>query len=171
MYPAILLMVVYIVFMICMDEHTASEKKIFSRIAFAFACLSAGILSIDYFVQLTVIQPSLIHAEYDAIGILTQYNPHGIFIALEELGYVFMSISFLFMAPVFSGTGRIIKTLRIISVSGFLLTALSFTLISLIYGVNREYYFEIAVISIDYIILILFGILIGISLISSKGNH
>ena len=31
---------------------------------------------------------------------LIQYNPHGVFIALEEPGYLVMSLSFLFMAPV-----------------------------------------------------------------------
>ena len=36
------------------------------------------------------------NGETDGIALLTQYNGHGIFIAMEELGYITMSISFLF---------------------------------------------------------------------------
>jgi hypothetical protein len=162
MYPAMLLMVVFVVYMVCIDEFACSNRKIFSRIALIFACLSAGVLSADYFIQVTVIQPSLINGELDAIGILTQYNPHGIFIALEESGYTFMSISFFFIAPVFSGSGRTKTILRQTAFSGFILTVLSFAVISFIYGINREYRFEVAAISIDYIVLILLGTLSGI---------
>jgi len=38
---------------------------------------------------------------------MIQYNPHGVFLALEELGYLLMSLSFLFMAPVFAGRSRL----------------------------------------------------------------
>lgn len=33
------------------------------------------------------------HGETEGITLLTQYNAHGIFIALEELGYLLMSLS------------------------------------------------------------------------------
>jgi hypothetical protein len=33
------------------------------------------------------------HGETEGITLLTQYNAHGIFIVLEELGYLLMSLS------------------------------------------------------------------------------
>jgi hypothetical protein len=162
MYPAILMMVVFVVYVICVDQYADANRKILSKIALVFACLSAGVLSVDYFIQVTVIQPSLINGELDTIGILTQYNPHGIFIALEEIGYIFMSISFLFIAPIFSGSGRIQPIIRWTALLGFILTVLSFAVISFIYGIYREYRFEVVVITINFIVLILLGILSGI---------
>lgn len=168
MYPAMLLMVFSVIYIVSIDEYAGAKRKILSRTALLFACLSAGILTVDYFIQVTVIQPSLINGELDAIGILTQYNPHGIFIALEEIGYIFMSISFLFIAPLFSGSGRILAMLRWTAISGFALTVLSFAVITFIYGIHREYLFEVAVFTIDYIVLILLGLFSGIMFRNSK---
>lgn len=80
---------------------TRQDKKIYGYIGLSFSIISATILLIDYFVQISVIQPSLLQGETEGIAILTQYNPHGIFIALEEIGYLMMSLSFLCVAPVF----------------------------------------------------------------------
>jgi hypothetical protein len=42
---------------------------------------------------------SLMNGQAQGIALLTQYNPYGVFIVLEELGYLLMSLSFLFLAP------------------------------------------------------------------------
>jgi hypothetical protein len=34
--------------------------------------------------------------ETDGIALITQYNEHGLFIAMEELGYITMSIALVF---------------------------------------------------------------------------
>ncbi len=96
------------------------------------------------------------------IAILTQYNPHGIFIALEEIGYLIMSASFLFIAPVFSGTDRLERAIRWIFIISFILTMLSLIIFSIVYGINREYRFEVVVISIDWITLIVSGMLLSV---------
>jgi len=41
---------------------------------------------------------SLMNSETEGLAALIQYNPHGVFLALEELGYMIMSLPFLFMA-------------------------------------------------------------------------
>lgn len=101
MYPAMLLMLIYVVFMVCVDQYASGSKKIYSRVSLIFSCMSAFMLIVNYFFQVSVIQPSLINGEFDGIALLIQYNPHGIFIAAEEIGYIFMSLSLLFLAPVF----------------------------------------------------------------------
>jgi hypothetical protein len=108
--------------MVCLHHYAAPEKKIFSQLGLAFALIAATTLIIDYFVQISVIQPSLMNGETDEISLLTQYNPHGIFIALEDMGYLVMSVSFLCVAPIFSSRDRLEGAVRWTFIVGFLLT-------------------------------------------------
>jgi hypothetical protein len=162
MYLAILLALIFIVLMVCIHHYASREKKVFSQVGLSFAIISATVLIIDYFIQISVIQPSLVNGETEGIAILTQYNPHGIFIALEDIGYLMMSIAFLFMAPVFSVTNRLEGSIRWIFVAGFVLTVMSFIMLSILYGINLEYRFEVAAIAINYIVLIVSGILLSV---------
>src|SRR5688572_6591255 len=54
MYPAILLTIIYVVFMVCIHHHTSKDRKLFSQIGVSFALMGASTLIIDYFVQLAV---------------------------------------------------------------------------------------------------------------------
>ena len=162
MYPAMLLVLVFVVYVICVGQDARKEQKVFSAAALSFACISSGIIFVDYFVQVSVLQPSLINGEYEAIALFTQYNPHGLFIALEEAGYLLMSIAILFLTPIFAGPGRIRTALRWTSLLNFIFSILSLIIISIIYGISREYRFEVAVISFNFIALILVGLLSAI---------
>ncbi|KUG04007.1 hypothetical protein ASZ90_018596 [hydrocarbon metagenome] len=161
MYPAILLTIFFVIFIVCIHQYAADDKKIYSQIGLSFALIAATILITDYFVQISVIQPSLLNGETDGISILTQYNPHGLFIALEEIGYLMMSLAFFCVSPVFSKATRLEKSLRWVFISCFILTCLSLIMIAGQYGINREYRFEVAVITIDWMVLILSGILMS----------
>jgi hypothetical membrane protein len=81
---------------------------------------------------------------------------------LEELGYLLMSLSFLFMAPVFVNKNRLEAAVRWVFVISFLLTVLALTLTSINYGLDRQDRFEVAVISIDWLVLIINGVLLSI---------
>ena len=117
------------------------------------------ILFIDYFIQVSVIQPSILAGETDGISILSQFNPHGIFIVLEEIGFLFIILSLFALVPVFSDKNSNQKAIKWTSIIGFALTIISFILISLMYGIKREYRFEVAVISITWLELIVLGFL------------
>jgi hypothetical protein len=162
MYTAIMLAVIFVVLIICIHYYAAAEKKIFSHTGLFFSMISATALIIDYFIQISVIQPSLINGETEGIAILSQYNPHGVFIALEEVGYILMGLVFVCLVPVFSVNNRLERAIRRIFVVGFILIIVAFIVISYQYGIKREYYFEVAVITIDYIVLIVSGILLSI---------
>jgi hypothetical protein len=159
MYPGILLMLMYVVFTVCIHQHASKERKLFSQLGVAFSIMSATTLVVDYFIQVSVIQPSLLRGETDGLSILTQYNPHGVFIVLEEAGYLLMSCSFLFTAFVYSRKDKLENAVRLTFIIGFALAVLSLVLIAIAFGINREYRFEIAVISIDFLVLIITGIL------------
>ena len=48
-------------------------------------------------------QPSILLGETEGFALLTQYNPHGVFIALEDLGYFLMGMAFVFLGALFAG--------------------------------------------------------------------
>jgi len=162
MYSAIVLSLAYYVLMVAIHYFAPSDKKIFSHIGLSFALISTATFVTDYFLQVSVIQPSLLQGETDGIALLSQFNAHGVFIVLEEIGFFMMSLSFLFMAPVFAGKTKTDKAIRWLFIASFALNALSLTLYSIFYGIQREYRFEVATISINWLTLIVSGILLSV---------
>ena len=162
MFAAIMLILVYVILMVSIHSYAAGQKKIFSQIGLSFAIITAVILLSDYFVQFFVIPMSLKNGETEGIAMLIQYNPHGLFLVLEELGYLVMSLSFLFMAPVFANRDRLESAVRWIFIVGFVLVMVSLAVISIIYGLERQDRFEVAAISIDWLVLIINGVLLSI---------
>jgi hypothetical protein len=79
--------------------HALNEKKVFSQIALSLATMCAVLLMADLLIQWTVVLPSTQSGETIGLSLFTQYNPHGIFVSLESLGYLMMSTAFLFLAP------------------------------------------------------------------------
>ncbi|MBX4187129.1 MAG: hypothetical protein KW802_02635 [Candidatus Doudnabacteria bacterium] len=154
MFIAILQLIVLVIFITVLHLSAPSDKKTWSLAGLIFAVVSVAILLSDYFVQVSVVQPSVLKGETGGIALLSQYNPHGIFIALEELGYLLMSLGLGLMAPVL-GADRLSKIVKWIFVSCLVLTVLSFAAIIAAYGINREYRFEIASITFNWIALIL----------------
>ena len=169
MFPAILLNIAFITLMVCYHYFVSNHKKIFSVTALIFAAISTTILNIDYFTQLVIIQPSIINAEFDGIAILTQYNPHGVFIALEEFGYLMMSISFLFAGIAYSSKLRFGKSLKWMLIIGFLLSVISLIYTRIYFGLNTGYLFEVVIITINWLVQLIFSIMI--SIVFYRTNH
>lgn len=161
MFLAMILFLFYLTMMVCLHQVVQSAKKHFSLLGLAFAMMATLILFSNYFVQVSVIQPSLLAGETEGIAMLSQYNAHGIFIVLEEIGFLFICISFFCCVPVFSNATANEKAIKWTAIVSFFLTIVSFTAIILMYGVNREYRFEIAVISIVWIELIITSLLMA----------
>ena len=170
MFPAILIMLSYTGLIAAVHRFASRGVKVYSLIGLAFAIVSSTIIIINYFLQITVIQTSVLNGEFDGIALLTQYNPHGIFIALEELGFLIMSFSFLCLVPVFKG-GGIMKALRWVFTISFLLSTGSLVYIGLTLGHERGYLFEIVIISITWLELIIAGILMSIFFRKSNVNR
>ena len=159
---AMSMILAYVILMVSIHVSIPNNMGIFSLIGLAFALISAGILISDYFLQFTVIPTSLANNEMDGLAMLIQYNPHGIFIALEELGYLLMSLSFLFFGFVFTNKNRLSSAIRWIFIMSFVLVIFSFVLISFIFGIERLDRFEVVAISVNWLALIVNGVLLGI---------
>ena len=142
---AIVLVLAYVTLMVSIHSYASRQKKIFSQVGLSFALIAAAVLVADYFIQFSVIPMSLTNGETEGLAMLIQYNPHGVFLALEELGYLVMSLSFLFMAPVFANKNRLESAVRWIFVIAFILVIVSLVVSSINYGLDRQDRFEVAV--------------------------
>ena len=92
MYPAMLMAVAFVALLAVVHQHARPAAKSYSLVGLVLGSMSASVLLVDYYLQATVMQVSLEKAQLDGWAMLTQYNPNGVFIALEELGYLLMSL-------------------------------------------------------------------------------
>lgn len=162
MYPAFLMALLFVVLVVCIHHYASADKKVFSQIALSFAIISATVHALNYFIQLAVVQPSLLKGEVEGLSLFSQYNPHGVFIALEDVGYLTMGVAFLFVAVVFSRQERLERVIRLLFTTSSVLAVGSLIFLALLYGSNLEYRYEVAAILIDWITLIISGALLGL---------
>jgi hypothetical protein len=162
MYLSIFQLFAYLMFMATNHHLAQAERKLFSLISFSFALISSTVLLLAYFVQFSVVPASMMNGETDGIAILTQYNGHGLFIAMEDLGYITMALSFLFLSFVFSRKSLLERALHLILLFSFAGTACFFLFYLIKYGIDRSYRFEVAAISMNWLTIIVSGILSGI---------
>ena len=141
-------------------HHQASDdKRLFSQISLSFATISVGLLMLDFFIQWTVVLPSTQTGEVSGLYLFTQYNPHGLFVSIESLAYLLMSTSFLALAPLYSG-GGLQRSIQRIFVAGFVLAVCSFVVLAM--ARQDIVQFEVLVIMIDWLTLIVTGIMMAI---------
>jgi hypothetical protein len=160
MYPAALMVLFFVVVVACLHQRAAAGSRLYTRVALALAAISATALLADYFVQLAVVQPSLLKGEVAGLSLLSQYNPHGVFIALEDLGFLVMGLAFLFAAAGLAGRSRLERTARYVFAAGGALAVLALVVLALVYRSDLEYRYEVAAIAIDWLTLIAGGVLL-----------
>ncbi|MFO7656692.1 MAG: hypothetical protein R6W78_06460, partial [Bacteroidales bacterium] len=161
MYLAIFQLFAFVVFMVVNHFIANTVKKLYTFLGISFALISSTVLLIAYFTQFSVVPISVMKGETEGIALITQYNDHGLFIAMEELGYITMSIALFFLAFAFSKKSRAEKVIRIILVSQLFLTIMAFIFYSIKFGIERSYRFEVATITINWLVIIIVGIMTG----------
>ena len=163
--PGLLLVPSVIVLMACIHASAPEPKKLFGRLGLSFALVYAVVILLDYFVQLTVVIPSLQAGETAGLSLFTQYNPHGVFIALEALGYLALSVALFCVAPVFGG-GRGQRATSWLFVGGFVLVVTAFVAFNVI-G-HDLVAFEVSALSINWIVLIASAALLAVAFRRSR---
>jgi hypothetical protein len=103
--PSLLLGSTFLVLTVCVRRVAPPDRRVYGEVAVAFATAYAVLVSLVYFVQLTLVAPRL--ARGDTAGIEAfVFVPFDSFLyAVDILGYAFMSVSTLFAARVFAGGG------------------------------------------------------------------
>jgi hypothetical protein len=154
MYAAIAATLLYVAFALAVATRASPTRRLVAQLGVLFSVMAALTVVMDYYLQLTVVQPSLLAGESDGVSLLTQFNEHGVFIALEELGYLLMSASLACLASAVPGTTRLERAVRWLFAGGFAVTCAALVYFLVRYGHGRGYLFEIAVITVTWLTLI-----------------
>lgn len=163
MYLAIFQLFAFVIFMVTNHFIASAAKKLYTFLSISFTLISSTVLLIAYFTQFSVVPISVMKGEAEGIALITQYNEHGLFIAMEELGYITMSIALFFLAFAFYKKNRIERIIRVILISQLILTIIAFIYFSIMFGIERSYLFEVATITINWLCIIVVGIMIGLA--------
>ncbi len=103
----------YIVLLNSIHEYARDEHKVLVRISLCFGVAFAVLTGAHYFVQLSAIRLNLLHDNLEGLEQVVQANPYSAMSAINMLGWtIFLGLSSLFAAPVFSGSG-LEKVIRI----------------------------------------------------------
>ena len=123
--PSLLLAPSFALLMLCVHYYAPESKKIWSHAGIIFAVVYTVMVSINYYVQLTLVVPHLMSGEVESIRPFL-FTPFDSFIySVDVLGYSFMSLSTLFAAFVFNGTGLERTARRFLIANGLLIPFLA----------------------------------------------
>ena len=90
MYLAVFQLFAFVIFIVTNHFIVNASKKLYTFLSISFTLISSTVLLIAYFTQFSVVPISVMKGETEGIALLTQYNEHGLFIGMEELGYITM---------------------------------------------------------------------------------
>lgn len=100
--PSLFLAWTFVIMLISIHYYAPEESKIYSHIGMAFAILYAALVSIVYFVELSIAVPLVFQGQtYPQWLSFTSPAMMG---SIDGLGYGFMSIATLFASQVFAGS-------------------------------------------------------------------
>jgi len=109
--PSIFLGSSFLVLVVSIHNRTSDERRVWSQVAIAFATIYTALISVVYFVQLTLVAPRLFRGATEGIELLIFVPFDSFLYAVDILGYSFMSVATFFAAIVFTGRGleRVIR--------------------------------------------------------------
>lgn len=103
--PSLFLGSSLLVLVVSVHQLAAPDRSVWSHAAVAFATAYTVLISIVYFVQLTLVAPRIAQGRTAGIEILLFVPFDSFLYAVDILGYSFMSVSTLFAAQVLNGKG------------------------------------------------------------------
>jgi hypothetical protein len=169
MYPAVVLTLLTVVLVECIHHQVSPSRALLSRIAVGFTTMGAAVLVVDYASQLTFLQSALLLGETEGLSPWSQYNPHGVFIALENVGYALLNLAFLFIGAAMVHTlWKLWRAAGWVFVCGGALTLVLLVVYSAAYRVRLDYRFEVAAIGLTWLVLIAAPVLLTIAFIRTR---
>lgn len=162
MYPAVLVSLLFLGLILALTARSAARGRgLLARCSAAIGIVAVTTLVVDYGVQLAVVQPMLVRGEATGLGFLTQYDPGGLFIGLEDIGYTAMAVSFLLAGLAVVPERPVERVLRWVLVIGGLVTVGLLVVLGTAYGADLDYRYEVAAISVTWLTLAAAGAALG----------
>jgi hypothetical protein len=123
--PSLFLGSSFLVLVVCIHELATPDRRIWSRTAIAFATAYAVLISLNYYVLLTLVAPRLASGRVAGIEPFL-FTPFDSFLySVDILGYCFMSVATLLAARVFTGGGLERRARLFLTANGLLLPFLA----------------------------------------------
>lgn len=123
--PSLFLGSSFLILVVSTHQLAATERKVWSHAAIAFATAYAVLISTVYFVQLTLVAPRILQGRTEGIEPFVFIPFDSFLYAVDILGYSFMSVSTLLLANALTGKG-IARIARFwLTANGFLLPFLA----------------------------------------------
>ena len=95
----------FLLLVVCIHQLAEPDRKVWGHAAVVFATAYTVLVSIVYFVQLTLVAPRLARGQIAGIEAWLFVPFDSFLYAVDILGYSFMSVATLCAAPVFTGGG------------------------------------------------------------------
>ena len=123
--PSLFLGSSFLVLVVCLDEFATPDRRIWSRTVIAFATAYAVLISLNYYVLLTLVAPRLASGRVAGIEPFL-FTPFDSFLySVDLLGYSFMSVATLLAARIFTGDGLERRARLFLTANGLLLPFLA----------------------------------------------
>jgi len=90
---------------VSIHQLASPDRRIWSHAAVVFATAYAVLISMVYFVQLTLVAPRVARGQIEGIEVFLFVPFDSFLYAVDILGFSFMSVATLFAARVFTGKG------------------------------------------------------------------
>jgi hypothetical protein len=104
--PSLLIAPCFLVMLVCVNATVPEARRIWSQLGVALGCVYVPLCVAAYIVELFVVEPRVMRGAGADTALLTLVRGDTVFNAIDGIGYVFMCLATLFMAPAFERTGR-----------------------------------------------------------------
>jgi hypothetical protein len=119
--PSLFLGSSFVVLAVSIHQLASPDRHVYSLAAVAFATAYAVLVSIVYFVQLTLVTPRLAQGRTEGLEPFLFVPFDSFLYAVDILGYSFMSVATLFASRVFTGGGLSRAARLLLTANGLLL--------------------------------------------------
>ena len=102
--PSLFLGSAFLLLLVCIHQIAPPDRKVWSHAAIVFATAYTVLISINYFVQLTLVAPRMARGHVQGIEPFLFVPFDSFLYAVDILGYSFMSVATLLAARVFTGS-------------------------------------------------------------------
>ena len=165
MYPTLLMVLAFVMLAGALHDLVPGPRRVFSRAALSLSLTGATLLVVDYALQLTVMQPALITGQLESVSPLSQYNPHGVFIGVENVGYALFAGAFALLGVALATSrSRLLRVAAWVVRVGAVLTLLDLVISAVVYRSGLDYRFEVIALLITWLVLVATGVLVAVAL-------
>jgi len=172
MYPMLVLLLAAVALAVTVHGMAPAERAPAGLTGVLLGTAATTLLVAGYGIQLVMVQPALLAGEGVDLVLWSQYNPHGLFIALEDVGYAVWGLAFVLLGSTMARRRR-----GAASAAGWaLLAGGTLTLVALVayalgYRSALDYRFEVTAIALTWLTLGVTAVLVVLTLRRPAPRH